>query len=262
MALTVLLFLFFSLWWLILMLFAQPDSILNQVFAAFYGSIALIGGIWGMTVSKKWGGYKSVMGRSIFMFSLGLLAQEFGQLTYSYYIYFSGIDVPYPSVGDIGYFGSILCYIYGVFLLGKATGSRVSLRSLSGRMQSLLLPLAILLASYLAFLSGYEFDWSAPLTVFLDFGYPFGQAIYVSIALLVYILSRKVLGGIMRQPTLILLFALLIQYFSDYTFLYQANRGTWYAGGVNDYMYTVSYFLMTYGLIRLAEAYNKRIKKG
>ncbi len=82
----------------------------------------------------------------------------------------------------------------------------------------------------------------------LDFGYPLGQAIYVSLAILVAFLSRSTLGGVMRMPTLCLLYALVFQYFCDFTFLYQVQHGTWYVGGINDYMYFASYFFMTISL--------------
>jgi len=248
---TVALFVVGVIWWVGLKLTVEPDHIQNQVFAAVYGVMALLGGIWGIVSARAWGGWKSVMGKAIYLLSFGLLAQEFGQLTYSYYIYFQHIEVPYPSIGDIGYFGSIIFYIFAVFYLGKATGSGVTLRAFRNKIQAVLIPVVLLIASYFAFLRGYEFDWSAPLTVFLDFGYPFGQALYLALAISIYLFSRKVLGGVMKKPTIFLLFALVFQYFSDYVFLYQANRGIWYAGGVNDFMYFVSYTLMAFGLIQL-----------
>lgn len=248
---TVGLFIFFTLWWSYLRLNFGKESLHNQLFAACYGLIALWGGIWGLRIAQKWGGLKSVLGRSISMFSLGLFAQEFGQLVYSYYIYFLKIEVPYPSWGDLGYFSSVLFYIGGILLLAKASGVEISLKSFESRLQAIIIPLAILVLSYFIFLQGYIFDWSKPLTIFLDFGYPLGEAIYISLALITYFLSRKLLGGIMKDKILFILLALLVQYSSDFTFLYQASKETWYAGGFNDYMYLVAYFIMTLGLLQL-----------
>ena len=98
------------------------------------------------------------------------------------------------------------------------------------------------------------------MKVFLDFGYPLGQAFYVSLAILTLILSRKVLGGIMKKPVILFLVALLMQYISDFSFLYEANRGTWIVGGFNDYIYLISYFLMTISLIYIASVF-KQIKE-
>ncbi len=108
----------------------------------------------------------------------------------------------------------------------------------------------LLAYSYWVFLKGYEFDWSAPLKIFLEFGYPLGQAIYVSLAILTLFLTRGVLGGVMKNRVLFVLFALLMQYLADYTFLYQASQETWAAGGINDYMYLASYFIMALALLQ------------
>jgi|SRR3989344_4478088 len=247
-------FALFTLWWIILQFSFEQKDLLNKFFGGLYGFMALWGGICGFYVAKKWGGAKSIIGMSILMFSLGLFAQEVGQLVYFSYIFYANIQIPYPSWGDFGYFGSIVFYIYGVFLLGKASGINISLRNFRSKVQAIIIPLLLLIVSYFIFLNGYEFDWSHPLTIFLDFGYPFGQVIYISIALLTYLLSRSVLGGEMKNKVLFILFALLLQYAADFTFLYQSSRDTWQAGGINDYMYLVAYFVMTLGLLQFNTA--------
>ena len=254
---TILVFLLFTIWWLYLHFFVSHENFQYQVFGELYGLIALLGGIYGINASKPWGGFKSVIGRSILMFAFGLLLQEFGQIVYSYYTIVVKLEIPYPSLGDVGFFGSIPCYIYAIVLLSRATGARFSLRSFKHKLIAFIIPVIMLAVSYMFFLQGYQFDWKQPLKIFLDFGYPFGEAIYVSLALLTYVLSRKFLGGIMKNKILFILFALLMQYASDFTFLYQSNNQTWYAGGINDYMYCVSYFLMTLGLIELKAVLNK-----
>jgi hypothetical protein len=248
---TIAIFIIFTLWWLILELAPGITDSDNQLFAATYGLMALWGGIWGIIISRKWGGLKSTLGKAIAMFALGLFAQEYGQLAYSYYIYDLKIAVPYPSFGDIGFFGSIIFYICAVLFLAKASGAKIKLQSFAHRIQVILIPLGMLIIAYTLFLQGYVFDWTTPTKIFLDFGYPVGQAIYVSIAFLTYLLSRKILGGVMKGKILFILFALCVQFLSDYIFLYQSSRGTWVVGGVNDYMYLVSYFLMTLAILRL-----------
>ena len=42
---------------------------------------------------------------------------------------------------------------------------------------------------------------------------------------------------------------IILQYFSDFIFLYQVSKGIWIAVGLNDFMYLCSYFTMAYGLI-------------
>src|SRR3990167_711806 len=95
---------------------------LRQLWAAIYQVMALYGAGIGILISNYWGGRKSTFGKSILFFSLGLLLQSFGQSSYSYYIFFEKIEVPYPSVGDIGFFGSVLAYIAGIIYLARVSG--------------------------------------------------------------------------------------------------------------------------------------------
>jgi len=120
-----------------------------------------------------------------------------------------------------------------------------------------MIPVVILIGSYLFFLKGYEFDWLNPVKIFLDFGYPLGQAIYVSIAILTLLLSRNLLGGVMKKPIFYLIFALIFQYLSDFFFLYQSNIGVWYVGNINDYLYFVSYSIMTMAIIYMGSTFTR-----
>ena len=194
------LFLLLTFFWLSLqtnifkghLLFAHSYQ---KFFGAIYGTICLFGAFWGIKISKKWGGTHSVMGKAILMFSLGLLAQEFGQASLSIIDYVFNIPGSYPSIGDIGFFGSIPLYIIGVIYLAKASGVKIGLKSVRNKIQAIIIPFLVLMGGYFLFLNNYKFDWSNPLKIFLDFGYPLGQAIYISLTLLTYLISRKVLGG-------------------------------------------------------------------
>ncbi len=236
-------------WWLALHFPIRATSDALQFWAASYQIIAIYGAIFGLTISARWGGFKSVLGRTIIAFSFGLLFQSLGQSIYSYYIYYLNQPVPYPSVGDVGFFGSIIFYLYGAWMLTYIAGVRVALRNNWNQILAVFIPPLLLIFSYGIFLDGYIFDWSQPIKIFFDFGYPLGQTLNISITILAFILSRQILGGIMRGPILIFIFALVAQYLSDFTFLYQASHGIWYAGGLNDLMYAISYLIMAISLI-------------
>jgi len=246
-------------WWIWLQ--AGNGSSNNlQLWAACYQAIAWYGAICGLIIARQWGGWRSAMGRTVIAFSLGLLLQGIGQSSYSFYIYFLHTEVPYPSIGDIGYFGSVITYTYAAIAMMRVIGSKISLGTYRGKLVAFLVPVLMLVTSYFLFLQGYEFDWSQPVKTFLDFGYPLGQAIYVSIAILAFLLSRNSLGGRMRTPILYLIVALIVQYTADFVFLLQANQETWYAGGINDLIYSFSYLLMAVALIFLG-ATLKQIKE-
>jgi hypothetical protein len=258
---TLVLFIGLFFWWIYLQIFNKGDfSLQNQIFSALYGSIALCGGIIGFQIAKKWGGLKSVIGKAISFLSFGLLAQVFGQITYSFYTFFFKIEIPYPSLGDLGYFGSIILYSIGLLYLAKATGVIFKLKNLKNKLVTLVVPAVLLFVSYWIFLKDYQFDWKSPLKILLDFGYPLGDAFYISIALLIYYLSRGILGGIMKSKIIFLLFALLIQFLADYSFLYMSYYGEMHPGSVNDFIYLLAYYFMTISLIEFLTVYHD-IKK-
>ena len=255
--LAVLFFVLMTAWWLFIFLSGFQETPQNYAFAATYGLICLLGGFYGIWYAQKWGGFYSVVGRTMIVLSLGLLFQEFGQIVFSFYNIYLGVEVPYPSLADLGFFGSIPFYIWGAILLAKAAGSKFSLKSFSNQIQAFAIPIFMLVLTYMFFLRGYEVDWTDSLKVFLDFGYPLGEAIYISIAILAYSLSRKILGGVMRNKILFLIGAFIIQYIADFNFLFQSSRGTWINGSYGDYLYFLAYFMMTLGLIQLKTVLNK-----
>jgi hypothetical protein len=248
-------FAFFTIWWMLLYTHHSPRHFTADNFSDTYGILAAVGGIGGIAIAKRWGGFKSLMGKSVMFFSIGLLFQALGQSVYSLYFFFLHQDIPYPSLGDIGYFGSVLLYIYATYCLGRVAGANFSLRRFGNKILAVIIPAALLIVSYYVFLRGYSY--TQPLTAFLDFGYPFGEAIYISLAILILILSRKILGGIMRWRILLLLLALATQYAADFLFLLRDTRGEWYAGGPSDFLYLVAYYVMILALLSIGVAYQK-----
>lgn len=233
-----------------------PDSHSAQIWSSAYQVIAWFGAICGLYFANLWGGTKSVVGRANLAFTIGLLGQSFGQSVFSYF-YFQGIEVPYPSIADIGFFGSIPFYIYGIFLLSKLSGAKLSFRSTLSKVVALFIPLFILGDSYYIFLKDYVFDWSQPIVILLDFGYPFGQAIFISLAITAYLLSKNYLGGLMRKPILFFMIALFIQFAADYLFLFQVSRDIYVGGLEVDFLYLLAYFAMTFSLIKLGSTFYK-----
>lgn len=250
-----LLFVFLTAWWFKIF-FSMHLSDVRQdlVWAASYQSIAIFGSIAGLVIAKYWGGFKSVMGKALIFFSLGLLLQAFGQTTFSYYNLIAKVEIPYPSISDIGFFGSIIFYIYGAILLGRASGTGFSLKNYGSKAVAIIIPLVMLILSYAFFLQGYQYDPADKLKTFLDFGYPLGQAVYVSIAIMTYILSKNFLGGMMKKYVMFFLIALVIQYVAEYNFLSQASNGTWVNGGYGDYIYLLAYSAMALSLIKMKNA--------
>lgn len=254
---TTLLFSFFSLWWIFdVYRGAVADG--STIIPYVYGLIALVGGVIGIvSIAPQWGGFKSILGKAIIFFSCGLLLQSLGQIVYSYFVLFLHIEIPYPSVGDIGYFGSIPMYIAAVYYLAKASGIRFGLATLKSKAIAISIPTVVVLLGYVLLLRGYEFDWANPLLIFLDFGYPFGEAIYISIAIMTLLLTKNVLGGLMKNRILFVLIALTMQFIADYMFLFLVKYELWIVGGVSDYLYLVAYASLCYAITYLSITANR-----
>ncbi len=249
------LFLGYLGWWASFQKVVESQGLSVKWFGGSYGVVALIGSIIGFLTAQKWGGFKTILGKSLMFFSIGLLAQEAGQLIYTYYIYGAKIQIPYPSWGDVAYFGSTLSYIVGAFYLSKAAGVRFSLRSTKYKVIAFAVPTVLLITSYAVLLHHHTYDFSKPLTVFLDFGYPMGEAAYISLAIIAYLLSRKLLGGVMRAGISLVIFALLVQYVSDFNFIYQSSRGTYFGGKYADLLYLIAYFIIAAAMIKFLAIY-------
>ncbi|MGC1177327.1 MAG: hypothetical protein WA843_04615 [Candidatus Saccharimonadales bacterium] len=251
-----LVFLGFVGWWLSFQSVVKAQGVSVQWFGGTYGIMALIAAIIGFSAAHKWGGFKTVLGRALLFFSFGLLAQEAGQLIYTYYVYGAKVDIPYPSWGDAAYFGSVIFYITGAVFLTKVAGIKFSLKHSRYKLIAFLVPAVLLMASYWVFLHNHDYDFSKPITVGLDAGYPLGEAIYISLGLTAYLLSRKLLGGLMKAGILLVIVALFLQYISDFTFLYQTSRNTWIAGRFDDLFYLIAYFAFATAMIKFHMIYS------
>ncbi len=92
-------FLGFLVWWVSFQSVVTQQGTSVKWFSGTDGLVALVGAIIGYTGARKWGGFKTVLGKSLMFFSIGLFAQEAGQLIYTYYVYGANIQIPYPSWG-------------------------------------------------------------------------------------------------------------------------------------------------------------------
>jgi hypothetical protein len=255
----IILFLVFSFWWLISK-FVYHQAGEDMIWGNSYQLIALVGAIGGFIVAKNFFyGIKSLnlVRRSILLFAVGLLLQMFGQTVFGFYIVFMKIHIPYPSIADIGFLGSIICYIFALLFLARVTGIKINIKSFKKRPDSLLIPAILLTVSYIIFLRHYQFDWSHPVTVFLDFAYPFMEAISVSLALSILLFSRKIVGEIIKWPPLLL--AMLMQYIADFNFSIQFEKGTWVNSGYGDVLYMCAYFILSIALVQIGITFQKSI---
>lgn len=220
------------------------------VFAAFSGVV-------GILASRNLGFGRSIIGRAMLAFSVGLLLQMLGQILDAFLTASGSLPVFYPSISELGYAGSIIFYVYGAYALARYIGVTPTVKNLSKSKIIWLVPVAMFALSYFTYLQGYDFVGSSTIHVIFDFGYPILQSIYVGLAVFVLIHANNIKGGLLKRPIAFLVVALIFQYIADSYFVYDFNRGVWYAGNLNDYCYLVAYFVLAIAIIYLDQVIKK-----
>lgn len=211
--------------------------------------LPIIGGIYGISKSKKWGAYKSAIGKSLLFLSLGLVAWGGGMVVWNYYLFFTELEVPYPSLADSIFILSWPFWSIGLFFLSKVIGAKFGLRTPGGKILVVLIPiLAGLLSYYFLFKVARDgqIDFEGGLAkIFVDLFYPLGDVIILVITGVVYSLSRNFLGGIYRRPVQLLFIGFLLNYIADFIFAYITTTGSYYNGHFVDLLYITAMFILS-----------------
>lgn len=214
--------------------------------------IPLIGGFLGIKNAFNWGGTKSVLGRGLLGIGLGLIAWSGGMIIWNYYLFFTNIEVPYPSLADAIFILSWPLWTYGLLELSKAIGVKFAWRRLSNKIGIFFISgFVIALSIYLIF--GVARDWNitfdgSAVKLFFDLFYPVGSIVISTLVLLIYWLSRNFLGGIYKISIIVLFLGFLFNYASDFTFSLVTTNETYFNGHFVDFMFTTAMFTLSLGL--------------
>ncbi|OGH88772.1 MAG: hypothetical protein A3J93_01630 [Candidatus Magasanikbacteria bacterium RIFOXYC2_FULL_42_28] len=250
--------LFFVVWavsWLLVHLFFADVIFLRDFWSDTYGIVALIGGVFGLINVRACGGVKSLFGRPILFFSVGLLLETFGQIMYSAYLHIFGPEIPYPSIGDVGYFFGPVFYAAGIIYLWKIV--RKLSHATKFELNALLVFFAVLSLASISWLygNGYGALQSSRFELLLEIGYLLVGALYLALVFMLNFSSPELMAGIFGSSIRIISWALVVQYLSDYLFSIQFYQNTWQWAGIGDALYLVAYFLMILGVIRLRSVF-------
>lgn len=213
--------------------------------------LPLIGGIIGLKNSFKWGGIKSVVGRSSLALSLGLIAWSGGMVIWNYYLFFTEVSVPYPSAADIIFILSWPLWTYGIWELSEAVGIKFAWKKVSKGF--LIIPLIVTLFSVylLMYVARGGVTYENFPKLFFDLFYPLGDIVILTVTVSIFLLLRKFLGGVYKTPMLILLFGFLLNYISDFLFSYTTTKETYFNGHVVDFLFMTTMFVLSIGLSML-----------
>ena len=240
-------------WGIVYYLLGIKETPGNYLYQFAFGLIPLIGGLLGISKAKQWGWLKSKVGKAVFFISLGGVSWGIGQMFWSlYYNIFQKVEVPYPSLSDVGYSLSFPFLAIGLISLSKATGARFSLRHPGGKLLALFITIAASVAAYYLLIvvaRGGVIDFTeGGLKLFFDLAYPLGDLVILLFSLLIYGLSFNYLGGRYKIPILSMILGLLVLFLGDFSFSYTTTVETYYNGHWVDIVLPTAWMLIVFGV--------------
>lgn len=235
-------------WWLKLHMYGDLQSDEAYWFNLVYGLASLIGAVNGFFVVRRWGGFKSHIGKTIFFLSIGLFSEWIANVIWGYYNIALRTEIPYPSEADIFFLAIIPIYAVAMYYLALAAGAKMSLRSYKGKIVAIAVPLVALTAAFWLFVRE-GLDFSNPVKFIFDVGYPLGEAITASVALLAYYLTREKLGGVLKKLIIVTIGAYTMQFIADYGFLITVINETYYNANWVDMMYALAVTSMPIAIV-------------
>ena len=216
--------------------------------------IPIIGSFIGLSVSRKWGGHKSRLGKAIILYSLGLLAWGSGVVGWLIYIYIlKQTEVPYPSPADFVYMLAQILWYAASITMARVIGAQYGFKSASGWIKAILggifgVGLSYVLLVTVARDGAFTID-GFTLRTFFDFYYPIATSLSLTLTLVVFLLSGKFLGGKFKKSLLVLFTGFIFQFFGDFYYTYATTRETYFNGHWSDMLFTTAMLVLSLGLI-------------
>jgi hypothetical protein len=168
------------------------------------------------------------------------------------YFRFGGVELAFPSIGDIPYLLSNLFYIVAmVYLIQFLCLTRKFYQPWWVIAVALVVTGLIVYAMTVSFLNIAVTDERGAIYSVLNVAYPLLQSIYFLLGLIALLQSRILAGAKMFAAITLLLLALLTQFLADFTFLYRSYHDTWEPAGVSDLLYLLAYSLMGISIIMI-----------
>lgn len=251
------LYLLSTIWWLVMTVITRHQSSLaGNIYGTFtLFVVPLIGSIFGLQKAKQLGGLHTHTGRAVGATSLGLVFWSLGTFIWAIYVFGFNIEVPYPSLTDIGYAPSWLLWAYGAWQLLRATGAPLWPKSWSTKIILATIPLAVAAFSYyvvVEVIHGGVFVSSDSLPkIFFDYYYPLGDIVVLSLMLVTFHLSRRYLGAQFEIVIFILLLGHLMNYITDLAFSYTTTYETYFNGHFVDLFFSTTMFFIAVGIMNL-----------
>jgi diguanylate cyclase len=235
-----------AVWWGYLQLTPDKTTLANYLFNGVYGATFLYGGLLGLFNGLKLGGFRSTVGRSITIISVGLILYALGQYSWLVYNLVLDSEVPYPSIADIFFVLSMPLFAIGFWLI-----LRMYRTFLSAKMVVQLIIGVVIWSALTALVVGTP-DLSGDLVSrFLNSYYPFGDAVLASLAFITF----RTGGGKIDRSILMFVAGMLLLAAGDIVFTFRNNNETYWNGDISDILFAASGFFICLGVIRTIKSF-------
>lgn len=240
--------------WITLFVTNTTSGFYNYLYSFLFGLIPLFSGAVAMCSTKRWGGFKTALGKAVFFVGLGIFLVGCGEMMWSYYNFILSIPIPYPSLADLCFAPSTFFYSLGVIYLSDATGATLGLKNIYAKTFVVIAPLVVLSFTYyflitLARGGVLVSPGGSTLKTILDIVNPLGDFLGLSIAVLISGLSFQYMRGRYIFDIWAILSGLAVMFVADFIFSYTTTVGTFYNGDFGDLVYTIGLFLLSFGIL-------------
>lgn len=186
--------------------------------------------------------FKSTMGKSLVGISLGMLSWGFGNLAWFYYNAVMQIEVPYPSLADVGYIGMIPFASFGLFLLLKNIKIGFDVKTI---LKIIIFPILAFLLTYWLFIQSELAEDVSTLEKILNVTYPMSDVVFLSFTLVILSLIK---GGKLFKSIGIICLGFIIEAIADFSFSWTTAIGTYYTGSWVDIVFALAFFTLGIGM--------------
>jgi hypothetical protein len=186
--------------------------------------------------------FKSAIGKSLLLISFGLLSWGLGALIWFYYNIASQTEVPYPSLADIGFLGTIPLAAFGLFWLLKNIKIEFDKKTI---FKLAIIPIIVFLFTYWLFIHTKLAEDVPTLEKILNVTYPMGDVVFLSFT---FVILSLVKGGKLFKSIGIICVGFIVQAAADFSFSWTTAVGTYYTGSFPDILFALAFFALGLGM--------------
>jgi hypothetical protein len=170
-------------------------------------------------------------------FTAGMVLWFLGELSWSIYAFFLGVEIPYPSIADVFWLVGYVSLFAALYTYDKLFAPSISKRALGIIMTATIIMSVIVSAGLIIPIFGLEENTT---TFTVDLAYPLLDLALLSAALVGLAVFQ---AGALGKSWLLMILGFLANTAGDMIFSYTSAQGTYYNGHPSDLLFFYGYLL-------------------